>query len=341
VDVRRRYLSIDNPSLILVMIIVDEHPAATPEHPVPGVLRRLRFASMWLPILNYADGYGFTYGVRFSFIDPLGPKTRLSVPLTWGGERRAGLEVERTFAEGALVSRVSGGVSTYRRVNPHFEMPDVRYEARGRAERRITSWLRIGGSARTAQVDFGGLKEMHSAAGADLVVDTRLDPSFPRNALHTTVGIERMDFQEGGAATRVYGDLRGYAGVGGARVLAVRTQFSHVNAALPASEQALLGGDGSLRGYSTGYRAGDNLAAASAELRVPLTSPLRFGRFGVKGFVDVGTVWLDGARLVDQRFDHGIGGGVYMGISVLMLDFDVAWPESGGPEFHFGMGVLF
>jgi outer membrane protein assembly factor BamA len=340
VDVRRRYLSIDDPSAILVMIVVDEHPAVTPDHPVPGKLRRLGFATMWLPILSYADGYGFTYGARFAFVDPLGPHTRISVPLSWGGERRAAMDVERTFGAGALVSRVSGSLAIYQRENPHYETPDLRHEARGRVEKLVTPWLRIGANARTAQVEFADTTEMHTAGGADVLIDTRLDPSFPRNALRSTIGWERIDF-ETGAAGRFYGDVRGYVGLFGSNVLALRTQFSRVDAALPPSEQALLGGSASLRGYDTGYRAGDNMAAVSAEVRVPLVSPIRIGRFGVKGFIDAGTVWPDGARLSDQRFDHGIGGGVYMGVAVLMLDLDVAWPESGGPKVHFGMGVTF
>ena len=83
------------------------------------------------------------------------------------------------------------------------------------------------------------------------------------------------------------------------------------------------------------------MAAASAEVRVPLSSPLSFGRIGVKGFIDTGTVWPSGARLADQKFDHGIGGGVYAGIAAFMIDVDVAWPESGGPRAHVGLGVTF
>jgi outer membrane protein assembly factor BamA len=339
VEVRRRFLSIEDPAAILVMIVVDEHPAVTAEDSTPGPWRRLRFASMWLPVLNYADGYGLTYGVRFSFIDPLGRDTRISVPLTWGGERRAAFEIERTFPAG-LINRVSGSAGVHRHVNPFFDTPDLRYEARGRVERTVTPWLRVGGSARTARVEFSGTEAQHTAGGVDVVVDTRLDPSFPRNAVHATTGWERMGFEQG-SASHVFGDLRGYLGVGGPRVLALRAQFSHVDAALPPPEQALLGGSDSLRGYRTGYRVGDNLAAVSAEVRVPLTSPLRIGRFGVKAFVDAGTTWPSGARLADQRFDHGIGAGVYAGIAVFMIDVDVAWPESGSPRAHVGMGVRF
>ena len=40
------------------------------------------------------------------------------------------------------VSRVSGGVATYRRVNQHYDVPDLRYEARGRVERDFRSCCR-------------------------------------------------------------------------------------------------------------------------------------------------------------------------------------------------------
>lgn len=339
VEVRRRFQSIEDPSAILVVIVVDEHDAVTADNPMPGVLRRLGVASLWLPIFYFEDGYGLTYGARLSFVDPLGPQTRISVPLSWGGERRAAFEVERTFSGGAL-SSVSGALASYRRVNPYFETADTRLEARVRVERRFTPWLRAGAGARTARVDFGGRVERHEAGGFDVTLDTRLDPSFPRNAVHTQLGWEHMDFDAAGAS-RWYGDMRGYLGVGGSRVLALRAQFSHAGGSLPPSEQALLGGGDSLRGYRTGYRAGDSMAAASAEVRVPLSSPLSFGRFGVKGFIDTGTVWPSGARLADQRFDHGIGGGVYAGVAAFMIDVDVAWPESGGPRAHVGLGVTF
>jgi hemolysin activation/secretion protein len=124
-------------------------------------------------------------------------------------------------------------------------------------------------------------------------------------------------------------------------VLALRAQASHADATLPPAEQALLGGGPSVRGYRAGNRAGDSLAAVSAELRVPLTSPLNFGRFGVKAFVDAGTVWNANQRLADQPWDRGIGGGVFFGASVLTLDVDVAWPERGDPRVHVAMGVTF
>jgi hemolysin activation/secretion protein len=106
-------------------------------------------------------------------------------------------------------------------------------------------------------------------------------------------------------------------------------------------EQPLLGGSATLRGYRAGHRAGDSLAALSAELRVPLNSPLSAGRFGAKGFVDAGTVWSAGTRLADQPWDRGVGAGVYLGAAVFMLDVDVAWPEEGSARAHVSLGVTF
>ena len=64
VEVRKRYRSIDNPSDILVIVVVDEHAAVSDTDLTPGPLKRMRSLGMWLPILDYADGYGFTYGAR-------------------------------------------------------------------------------------------------------------------------------------------------------------------------------------------------------------------------------------------------------------------------------------
>jgi hemolysin activation/secretion protein len=171
------------------------------------------------------------------------------------------------------------------------------------------------------------------------VVDTRIDPSFPRNAIHTRIGWERLYF--GGDAGRWSTDARGYIGVGGSLVLALRTQLIAADAALPFAEQSLLGGSGTVRGYETGHRAGDNLLATSAELRIPLNSPLTIGRFGLKTFVDAGTVWNKGTRYHDQPFDRGIGGGVYLGAGPLIIDLDIAKPRTGSVRAHFGMGVTF
>ena len=384
IDVRKRFLSIVDPSQILVMLVVEEHAGVSADHPVPGPLRRMRAASMWLPVLGYADGYGFTYGARLAFVNPLGPSTRVSVPLTWGGERRAGIDAERIIGNtpGAPALRLTGGIAAYRRVNPFFDAPDSRLDAHGRAEHAFTSWLRIGGTASTAQVSFSPRpfssaaslepetalieeRDRHDAIGADVTIDTRLDPSFPRNAVYARIGVDRVSFASDdlagpvafseaavvhdaaplGTDDRTHArrqtlDARGYVGIG-RPVLGVRALFLTSDTALPHSEQPLLGGADTLRGYRAGYAADDNLAAISTEIRVPLNSPLSFGRLGVEGFVDWGATWSADARLRDQKWNRGIGGGVFFGAGPVIADVAIAWPEHGGPRAHVALGVSF
>ena len=358
VELRRRFLSIADPTQILVMIIVDEHPAVSAGDLTPGPLKKLGAAQMWLPILHHDDGYGLTYGARVSFVDVLGDRSRVSVPMSWGGGRRIALEAERAFD--GPISIVRGSVGLNRRVNPHFEMPDRREEVRGEAERIVTDWLRAGVTGRVSQVHFGPAYDArHSAAGVMATVDTRIDPSFPRNAIHAKVGWERL-FLAGGpdvggpegpplqsrsrrhtAAGRFHADTRGFIGIGGSTVLALRGQLVRASGALPAAEQSLLGGSDTVRGYRTGHRAGDTLLAGTIEVRQPLNSPLSVGRFGVKAFVDAGTAWPAGGRWDDRRLDRGIGGGVYLGAGPLMMDLDVAKPREGKVRAHFGLGVTF
>jgi hemolysin activation/secretion protein len=147
---------------------------------------------------------------------------------------------------------------------------------------------------------------------------------------------------DAGDAIQKKADIRGYLGMFGQSVLAVRGLSITSNRALPPYEHLLLGGAANLRGYGAGYRAGDNLVAVSAELRVPVTSPLSIGRFGVKAFIDAGGIYDVGEKLKDQDLvDRGIGGGVYFHLTLVSLSLDVARSRSGDTRYHFGMGVTF
>lgn len=339
VELRKRFRSIDNADDILIMIVIDERTGVSADDLTPGFGARVRDSMLWWPIFNYADGYGLTYGLRPAFADPIGVDSVLSFPLSWGGERRAGVELEKSFNN----QRTRAGVafSVNRRVNPFFDVSDLRQQVRIEADHALVPWLRVGAGARSAHVDFGDAYEArHVAAGPHATFDTRIDPLFPRNAVHARLDWQHVDFETGSAG--VFGtDARLYVGVTRRAVLALRGQLVRSDARLPEPEQSLLGGHDSLRGYRTGHRAGDSLAAASAELRVPFGSPLRVSQLGVKAFIDAGTVWNAGTRLADQPFERGIGTGVFLGAAIMRLDLDLAWPEDGKPRVHFALGVSF
>lgn len=342
VEVRKRLRSIDDPSDVLVIILVDEVAGITNENLTPGPLTRLRSLGMWLPVVDYADGYGWTYGARISFVEALGARSRISMPLTWGGERKAAVEIDRSWPRGPL-TRVAAWGSIGRRNNPHFDVGETRRALGATAERAVAPWLRISGGATITNVRFGALDDTFVTPRAEVALDTRGDPAFPRNAVHVVAAIEQLRF-DGAPAVRRHLDARGYIGVFRSAVLAVRAAGINASDPLPPYEQALLGGISTLRGYDFGARAGDNLAALSAELSVPLTSPLSVGRFGLKGFIDAGTVYAAGATLADQPFDRGAGVGVFITWAVIRMGLDVAWPigaPSRRPNWHFGLGVTF
>src|SRR5262245_25762925 len=271
VEVRKRYRSIANLDDILLVVVVDEVPGISDTDLTPGPMKRFRSSGMFLPILRYDDGYGFTYGARVSFIDRIGPSSRLSVPLSWGGERQARLQAERTFARGP-VARVSGDAGIGRKENPHYEIGDTRTGVHARAETVVRRWLRAGGGGGLEDVAFGPQDDQLTRVGADVTLDTRVDPAFPRNAIHTTLGWERLSF-DAGHSDRKSTDIRGYLGLFGQVVLAVRGTLVSSSDPVPRYEQSLLGGDSSLRGYGAGYKASDNISTGSVEVRVPVSSP--------------------------------------------------------------------
>ncbi|MDH5265654.1 MAG: outer membrane protein assembly factor, partial [Betaproteobacteria bacterium] len=141
---------------------------------------------------------------------------------------------------------------------------------------------------------------------------------------------------------RTTADVRGYVGLLRQTVLAVRGLSVSSNKPLPVYEQSLVGGAANLRGYDLGYWANDNLAAVSAELRLPFTGPRSIGRFGMKAFVDAAAAYAAGAKMADQHLETGYGAGIYMHLTILSMSFDVGWPDKGGgPNLHFGMGIAF
>ena len=339
VEVRKRYRSIDNPEDILLMVVVDEVAAISDDDLTPGPLKKLRSSGMFMPVLNSEDGYGLTYGVRVSFVDQLGPRSRISFPLTWGGERQARAQLERSFTSGPI-ERLSGEAGIGRRENPHFEIADTRVSVKARAESVVQRWLRLGGGGGYDEVKFGDVGERLNRFGGDITIDTRVDPGFPRNAMHAVFGVERLSF-DSGRANRRTADVRAYLGLPGQSVLAVRGLSITSKEPLPLYEQNLLGGDANLRGFDAGYKVNDNIAAVSAELRFPVTSPLSIGRFGVKVFTDAGAAYAAGGRMADQTLETGYGGGLYFHMTILRMSLDVAKAKEQSWKWHFGLGVTF
>lgn len=337
-DVKKLSRLIDEPDDIMVMLFVEELPGASADIPRPGWLRRTAAGLQWLPVLRYDEGYGFTYGLQPAVANLFGANSRLSAPLTWGGERRAAIEAERTF-DGPIVSRVVASADMRQTEHPAFDVVERRSGGRARLERRLGGSLRLGAAAAHERVRFGDERAEVTAYTADLTLDTRLDPSFPRNAVWGRAELGRLDVATG---TRRRHRLDGHVAVGllAGSALSVSAFQISADGALPAYEQAMIGGGPWLRGYRLGYRVSDNATGASASWALPLGAPMNAARTGVRLFADWAAVYQAGTRWQDASYDRGLGAGWFAQAAGLTLGLDVA---RGRDEWraHFRMGTRF
>jgi outer membrane protein assembly factor BamA len=344
VEVLKRFASISDPTQIVVIIVVDEGPVSIkiPDDPrgkAQFVRRRGLTNLMFLPILDAEDGYGFTYGVRFALRDVGGKESRLSLPVTWGGSKSVGVEYDKNLSD-SFLTRVQVGTGLERRTNPFFGLDDTRQRVWGRVERSAGP-LRTGATLGWQHASFGGATDTFRTAGADVAFDTRLDPFLPRNAVFLSAGWERLMFDTRASVTRSRYDARGYLGVIGQTVLVVRVLREDASDPLPDYLKSLLGGSANLRGFKTGTAAGDTLVAGSAELRVPLTSPLGIGKVGVSVFSDVGTAYDHGQSFSTGALKTGIGGSVWFSATVFNLSLSVAHGRGADTRVQVGGGIGF
>jgi hypothetical protein len=346
VEVRKRYRSLDDPSDVAIVVVVHERPgvrsAATGGiTSTGGPWHRMTSRLMFFPILSYADGYGFTYGGRVSTIDLLGAGERLSVPLTWGGTKRAAIEAERGFKTGPI-SRVFASFGIWNRENPHYEIDDQRVELKGRVERQFAHMFRVGVDASRSSVEFGELNDETWTFGTNAALDTRRDPSFPGNAVYLGAGWSALNVRGMDRINRYESDARGYLRVIGQAVAAGRVQYFTSGATLPRYEHLLLGGSSNLRGFGTGTYVGDRMVVTSGELRVPLTSVLHGAKLGVSAFMDVSKIAEFGASLKDAEWRRGAGAGVFIIAPLVKLNFDIAHGfDGGGTRLNLGTGFSF
>ena len=355
IEVRKRYRSLTDPTDVAIVLLVHEkvgvrtNASGEIERPV---IDRINNRIMFLPILNFVDGYGFTYGARFSTVDLLGGDERLSVPLTWGGTRRVALEADRTFKRGPF-TRLFGSVGLWQRENPGFTLEaddddsttERRVEFKGRAERNVAQLVTLGIESSQASVDFGPLPTTDQwTIGADAAIDTRTNPAFPANAVYFGAAWNALradGFDE--PINRYTLDGRGYLRLIGQPVLAGRVQYFAADAELPLHERWLVGGSASLRGFRAGSFNGNKALIASAELRIPLTSVVSGGKLGMTVFADAAKVGDSVVRLEDARWNKSAGAGLFLIASIFRLNLDVGRQlrDGGSTRVHLSSGFAF
>ncbi len=341
VDVRKRYTTLTRSDAVALILVVRERKTPARGGRLIKTLHAVSRSTLVMPILDRDEGHGLTSGVRFTLAGALGERSRLSVPLTLGGTRQAALEFEKGFDVGP-VHTVRGGLSVSRLENQHYIVGDRRTSVWIGADRQIVDSLRVSTRVGWSDVRFGPINDRLATYQVGLEFDTRRNAGFPRNAVFTKAGWQWLDPGRRGASILMPQiDARGFLGLFGQMVLAVRARYQGASAAVPAYAQPLLGGFGSIRGHRVGQWAGDKLAAASAELRVPLSSPLRLGKIGLRIFFDTGATYNVNERLGQTRFSQGAGAGVFFNLAFLTLQLDAAHDLRGGARLHVATGVSF
>lgn len=343
VEVRKRYRSLVRREAVALILVVRERPGASDpaRRAVARAVGFLARRTMFLPILDYAEGHGYSYGARFRLVDVAGAGSSLSVPLTWGGTRQAGAVIEKRFETG-VVHALRAGAEATRQENQHYREVDRRLSVWTGAYRRLAGPLRAEARAAWTHVGFGAVAERLATYRVGVVLDTRRNPGFPRDAVVARAGWQWLDRAGGGVAVgQPQADVRGFVGLSGQTVLGLRVLYQGASGPLPAYARPLLGGLASVRGHRFGHRAGDRLAAASAELRFPTGSPLSFGRAGARVFFDTGAVYGAGDDVRRTRFSQGVGAGVFLNAAFINLQLDLAHDLDAGVRIHFGSGVSF
>ena len=343
VEVRKRYTSLVRREAVALILLVRERPGASDpaRRAVARALGFLTRRTLFLPMLDYAEGHGFSYGARFRLVDVIGERSSLSVPLTWGGTRQAGLALEKRFETGVLHT-LRGGVAATRQENQHYREFDRRLSVWAGADRRLVGPLGVAARAEWSDVGFGAIAETAATYRVGVELDTRRNAGFPRDAILAHAGWQWLDRAGGnGVVTQPQADVRGFVGLWGQTVLGLRARYQGASGPLPAYARPLLGGAATVRGHRFGHRAGDRLAAASAELRFPVSSPLSSGRVGVRLFFDTGVVYAAGDDIYRTRFSQGAGAGVFLNAAFVNLQVDLAHDLDGGLRLHFGTGVSF
>jgi outer membrane protein assembly factor BamA len=344
IDVVKRFASIEDASRIIVVIIVSEGPVrivmpADQGAPVEVKERSFIRSLMFVPLIEGSDGYGLTAGVRIAYPKPIGENSRLSFPMTLGGTKRIGIELDKNLMHGPF-SRIEFGAMLQQRNNPVYDQDDNRLRGWARAM-RVMGPVRAGGTIGHQEVEFGGERDSFSSGGVDITLDTRDNPALPRNAILATASTEVLYFDSGQRVVRTRTEATGFIGLVGQHTLIVRALREDADTPQPPYLRSILGGWYTVRGFKTGFLSGDTLVSGSIEWRIPISSPMKIGKFGVSAFWDWGTAYEHGQSLRDQPIYKGVGGTAWFAVASVRMAMAVARGLGASTRVHFSGTVGF
>lgn len=238
-----------------------------------------------------------------------------------------------------ISTRIGVGVTVGKRIDPFRSIwATYGYQSVGVTEYQPGRTLSTNGLDYYSSIGVGGRH------------DTRNLREYPTRGFYTTMSVAKKGFGVNGVDMfTVYADLRVYVEFFRGVSLALRglTQISG-GPGIPSYEHAFLGYGERIRGHFTTKFEGDDLAAAFAEVRVPIV-PLRYlvvpqipirqfstWRLGLyaTAFADMGVTWYKNERPAWGNAPQGYG----VGLNFLLpystvLRLERAWNEHGAGEW--------
>ena len=344
IDVVKRFASIEDASKIVVVIIVSEGPVRIvmpSDQGAPVEVKKRSFIRnlMFVPMVEGTDGYGLTGGARISYPKPIGEDSRLSFPILLGSTKRIGIELDKNLMKGPFSRLEFGGILQQKR-NPAYDEQDNRFRAYARAMRAM-GLVRAGGTVGYQEVEFGGERDSFTSGGLDVTLDTRDNPAMPRNAVLATASTEVLFFDSGQQVVRTRTEATGFIGIVGQHVLIVRALREDADKAQPPYMRSILGGWNAVRGFKTGFLTGDTLVSGTIEWRIPISAPMKIGKFGVSAFWDWGTAYDHGQSLRDQPIYKGVGGTAWFAVASVRMAMAVARGIGASTRVHFSGTIGF
>ena len=225
VEVLKRFASISDPTRVLILIQVDEGPVRVD---IPDVdigpeeaRRRRRPARLSCAFRRSSDvrpdpqcRRWLWIHVRreFAFAGHRSARRRIVVPASWGGDKRVGAEYQQEFSK-RFAPRLRAGGFLQTTHASFFEDDADRKRVWGRTEWPIVREVHAGGEVAWQTSSLNGRRSSSDSVGADVVVDTRVDPLMPHNAIFVRSAVERLLFSPTGTAVRTEIDANGYVGL--------------------------------------------------------------------------------------------------------------------------------
>ena len=281
------------------------------------------------PLWDYSGLFGMSGGVEISLFNMRGIWDRLKLGIQGGGLQGYQLSYESPRILGFI--GLTGRLLVYHHENRYLYPDDVRqfllqetggggelFKQVGRKNQAGIGWTQEWIRVDEPDILHQGRKEMLRHIRLFWERDGRDWPIYTRSGFYLSTEWTRTLRDNKKMFDRLKLDFRVFRPLWKRNILAFQSLFFYSDGSVPVYKRLHLGGSSSLRGYSTGFRAGDNEWLSTIEYRFPIVyernpaSGLHVGYAGVL-FFDAGTAWYH-----DQSFDwHHVYGSAGVGVHAI------------------------